>query len=188
MRNGSLCSSIAFEKEVFSHQNDTRLLARNPLFLSGSTDKFVQQGCFFLPSFSCNFDDQFSSNFHRLVILCFNMYGLMLGVGGGGKVDWPPPCPPPPPPEMYLLWVWFYPLYFLFIVWLESQVYSYRILERLWGTFKQNYLNMCMGRVYPDHTDPPPPITISGLVLFGCDYNHRPFSKPHLIVSVDERK
>ena len=96
VRNGSLCSSIAFEKEVFSHQNDTRLLARNPLFLSGSTDKFVQQGCFFLPSFSCNFDDQFSSNFHRLVILCFNMYGLMLGVGGGGQSGLAPPRPPPP--------------------------------------------------------------------------------------------
>ena len=94
VRNGSLCSSIAFEKEVFSHQNDTRLLARNPLFLSGSTDKFVQQGCFFLPPFSCNFDDQFSSNFHRLVILCFNMYGLMLGVGGGAKWTGTPPAPP----------------------------------------------------------------------------------------------
>ena len=96
VRNGSLCSSIAFEKEVFSHQNDTRLLARNPLFLSGSTDKFVQQGCFFLPSFSYNFDDQFSSNFHRLVNLCFNMYGLMLGVGGGGQSGLAHPLPPLP--------------------------------------------------------------------------------------------
>ena len=31
---------------------------------------FVQQGCFFLSLFSCNFNDQLSPNFHRLVILC----------------------------------------------------------------------------------------------------------------------
>ena len=73
VRNGSLWSSIVFEKEVISHKNNKRLLARSLLFLSEST-QIRPLRVFFLSSFSHNFDDQLSSNYHRLVILCLYWY------------------------------------------------------------------------------------------------------------------
>ena len=36
--------------------------------------KLVRKGCVFPPLFSCNFDDQLSSNFHRFVILCISVH------------------------------------------------------------------------------------------------------------------
>ena len=58
-----------FEKEVISHKNNKILIARS-MFSYLKAHKFVQQGCFLFSSFSRNFDGQFSSNFHRLVVSC----------------------------------------------------------------------------------------------------------------------
>ena len=38
--------------------------------------KCVQQSCFFLALFSCNFDDQLSPNFHRFLMLCILLWDV----------------------------------------------------------------------------------------------------------------
>ena len=73
MRNGSLWSEVVFEKEVIFREFDFEI---SDLDFWGLEIKhlkaynFVWQGFFFLSLLSSNFDDQFSSNFHRFVILC----------------------------------------------------------------------------------------------------------------------
>ena len=72
VRNGSLCCSVVFEKEVIFHKfyfetSGFDLRSRNQA--SFSTQLRVTR-VFFLSLLSRNFDDQLSSNVHRFVILC----------------------------------------------------------------------------------------------------------------------
>ena len=76
MRNVSLCSSIDFEREVISHWNNKRLLARSLLFLSAESTQIRPTRVFFLflSYFSRNSDDQIDLKCSQV---CYFM--LMLG-------------------------------------------------------------------------------------------------------------
>ncbi len=51
----------------------------------------MQQGCFFLSLFSCNYDDQLSPNFHRFVIVCIG-WGRPSGDTGLRQIPIVIPC------------------------------------------------------------------------------------------------
>ena len=73
MRNGSLWSDVVFEKEVIFHEFDFETSSLELEVSKSSTWKHTtscDKGVFFLSYLSRNSDDQSSSNFHRLVILC----------------------------------------------------------------------------------------------------------------------
>ena len=65
--NYSKVSNVFFKKEVISHANITSS-GLEPFNRHLKAYNLVQKGCFLL-LFSCNFDDQFSPNVHRFVIM-----------------------------------------------------------------------------------------------------------------------
>ena len=76
VRNGSLWSSVVFEKEVIFHEFDLETsdsefeVSKSSIWKRATLCDHGATRVFFLSLISCNFDDRLSSNFHRFVILC----------------------------------------------------------------------------------------------------------------------